>query len=418
MGMHVASIVRQVRDVWAWSLQSEFLALLAALRAAGPGATVALDTEFPGALDEAAWKASSPDVRYNAMKASVDLLSPIQVGLALASADGRLLGAWTFNLLYDLRQDLHTDAAVNFLSAAGIDFPRHAAEGIDRQILGNLLARSPLVGAASPRWLTFSGLYDLGYLLKLLIPDPLPCNVSAFDDALAKFCPQNLELRDWLPHGSLERLAKDYGVSRQGQAHTAGSDALVTLKLFLLVSPPKSMCSTGEQPDVDPSAAFLDLLSAEEAGPPPPEPEFTAFSQVALPFCPSTRPCSAARWGVAARWAMQTAEGSCKAAKTAPGTLWGSAARDALGEATKPPWGSAARDALGETTKPAWGSAARDALGAATKPPWGSAARDTLGEARKPLWGSSARDALGEARKPLWGLAVRHALEATKQAPC
>jgi len=386
MGMNVASIVRQVRDVWAWNLQSELLALMAALQAAGPGATVALDTEFPGALDETAWKASSRDVRYKAMKASVDLLSPIQVGLALGSADGRLLGAWTFNLLYDLRQDLHTDSAVHFLSAAGIDFPRHAAEGIDRQFLGTLLARTPLVGAASPTWLTFSGLYDLGYLLKLLTPDPLPCDVSGFDDTLAKFCPQNLELRDWLPHGSLERLIKDHGIVRQGQAHTAGSDALVTLKLFLLVSPPKPMCSTGEQPDVDPSAAFPELSSADEARPPVPEAEIKAFSKAALAYCPSTRPCSTARWGVAARWAMQTAEGSCKAAKTAPGTLWGSAARDALGEASKPPWASASRDALGE--------------------------------ARKPPWGSAAREALGEARKPPWGLAARQSLEATKQAPC
>lgn len=386
MGMHVASVVRQVRDVWAWNLQSELLALLAALRAAGPGATVALDTEFPGALDETAWKASSRDVRYKAMKESVDLLSPIQVGLALGGADGRLLGAWTFNLLYDLRQDLHTDAAVHFLSAAGIDFPRHAAEGIDRQILGTLLARTPLVGAASPTWLTFSGLYDLGYLLKLLTPDPLPCDVSGFDDALAKFCPQKLELRDWLPHGSLEKLAKDHGIARRGRAHTAGSDALVTLKLFLLVSPPKSMCSTGEQPDVDPSAAFSELLSAEEAGPPVPEAEINAFSKAALSLCPSTKPRSAARWGVAAHWAMQTAEGSCKAAKTAPGTLWGSAARDALGEAGKPSRGSASRDALGE--------------------------------ARTPAWGSAACEALGEASKPSWALVVRQTLEATKQAPC
>jgi len=348
--MRVASIVHKVREVWAWNLQSELLALLAALQAAGPGCTVALDTEFPGALDEAAWKASSRDVRYKAMKASVDLLSPIQVGFALASADGCLLGAWTFNLQYDLRQELHTDAAVHFLSAAGIDFPRHAAEGIDRQLLGTLLSRSPLVGAASPTWLTFSGLYDLGYLVKLLTPNPLPAGVSAFDDALATFCSRNLELRDWLPHGSLDRLAKDNGIARQGKAHTAGSDALVTLKLFLLVSPPQSVSSPGEQPDVDASASSSELRFSGTAEPPVADAVFDAFPKVARPFCTPNRSCSSAGWGAAARWAMQTAKGSSEHTKAAPGKVWGSAAREAMGEARKPPWGLAVRRAL-EATK-------------------------------------------------------------------
>merc|ERR1719261_118178 len=100
---------------------------------------------------------------------NVDQLRPIQVGCAVASTDGVLRGVWNFNLQFDVATDLHTEASVAFLSAAGVDFPRHAVEGIEASRLGERLARSALVGQHSkcPWWVTFSGAYDFGYLLKL-----------------------------------------------------------------------------------------------------------------------------------------------------------------------------------------------------------------------------------------------------------
>jgi hypothetical protein len=90
---------------------------------------------------------------------------------------------------------------------------------------------------------TFSGSYDLGYLLKLLTSGrPLPRDFSAFDTALSAFCPRRHELREELPHGSLESLARKHGLQRHGKPHTAGSDALLTLELFLgIVGAPKSL---------------------------------------------------------------------------------------------------------------------------------------------------------------------------------
>merc|ERR1711959_446883 len=38
-----------------------------------------------------------------------------------------------------------------------------------------------------------------------------------------------------LPNGSLEVLGRKHGVKRWGSAHTAGSDALLTLELFILL---------------------------------------------------------------------------------------------------------------------------------------------------------------------------------------
>ena len=57
-----------------------------------------------------------------------------------------------------------------------------------------------------------------------------------FEVLLEETCAGRHELRDRLPFGSLSSLARSHGVIRYGQAHTAGSDALVTLDLFFRVS--------------------------------------------------------------------------------------------------------------------------------------------------------------------------------------
>jgi CCR4-NOT transcription complex subunit 7/8 len=227
---------RELREVWAWNLDEEFDALLAAV-AGEAGVILALDMEFPGFVYVEP-PGGNIGVRYQALRENVDSLRPIQLGLAVASAEGILRGVWSFNLSFDVDVDLHTEQSVAFLRAAGINFPRHASEGIDAEVLGRRLAGSYLVGhhGRSPCWVTFSGAYDLGYLLKLITNgQPLPQEPSAFDSVLSVFCPTRHELRDHLAHGSLDKLARQHGVKRHGQAHTAGSDALLTLELFLCV---------------------------------------------------------------------------------------------------------------------------------------------------------------------------------------
>lgn len=118
---------------------------------------------------------------------------------------------------------------------AGLDFPKHRSQGVAAIALGKRLAESTLIGRYAPRWLTFSGSYDWGYLLKLVtLGRPLPTLPGQFDHILAMYCPNRKELRDLLPTGSLEVLGKRYGVRRWGVAHTAGSDALLTLELSLV----------------------------------------------------------------------------------------------------------------------------------------------------------------------------------------
>jgi len=233
-----------VREVWAWNLDQEFSALVAAADHgnAGTGCIVALDMEFPGFLRQQP-RSDAPGAKaakYQALRENVDHLRPIQLGVAVAGPDGVLRGVWSFNLSFNLNVDLHTEKSVAFLRAAGFDFQRLADEGIEASALGLRLARSRLVkslhSSKLPQWVTFSGTYDLGYLIKLLTANrPLPYSSIAYDAALEAFCPHRHELRDNLPHGSLDAVAKQHGVVRRGVAHTAGSDALLTLELFLLI---------------------------------------------------------------------------------------------------------------------------------------------------------------------------------------
>jgi CCR4-NOT transcription complex subunit 7/8 len=195
-----------------------------------------MDMEFPGFPCTSPRFASRAE-HYQALRSNVDQLWPIQLGIAVAGADGRHYGVWTFNIRFDIDVDPHTKESIAFLEAAGIDFPRHRTKGIDVLSLGKLLADSTLVGphGHAPCWLTFSGSYDWGYLLKIITSGrALPSIASTFDQVLSVYCRKRRELRDILPNGSLETLGRKHGVKRWGCAHTAGSDALLTLELFML----------------------------------------------------------------------------------------------------------------------------------------------------------------------------------------
>jgi len=232
-------IARELHEVWEANFEEEFAALLAAYSfAGGPDAILALDMEFPG-FPLADPQFSAHAAHHQALCHNVDQLWPIQLGVAvIGGSDGVHRGVWTFNLRFDAGVDGHTQEALDFLERAGLDFPRHRKEGINALELGQRLKNSNLVGAhgRAPCWLTFSGSYDWGYLLKLLTSGrPLPGLASTFDKVLSVYCPRRRELRDLLPNGSLEALGRRHGVKRWGAAHTAGSDALLTLELFMLL---------------------------------------------------------------------------------------------------------------------------------------------------------------------------------------
>jgi len=224
----------EIFEVWAWNFESEFSQLLSAM--SGDDVVLAMDTEFAGFMREEK-QFAKPLVRYAALRQNCDHLRPIQLGISVADGDGTVRGTWCFNLLFNVWTDLYTEASMNFLAAAGLDFERHASEGIDPVTIGPRLLASPLGGGASKhRWVTFQGAYDFGYMLRLLTGRRLPANLSYFEELQVSFFPNRYELRDELPRGSLDSLLREFGVERCGTPHTAGSDALATLELYFQVT--------------------------------------------------------------------------------------------------------------------------------------------------------------------------------------
>lgn len=211
----------QARQVWSPNLEEEFAGLLAALSASGPGAILAFDITLPGALDDGQASGVCPTPHRRLCK-SVALLQPLQLGVAIASDEGALAGAWNFNLLFDVTVDHHTQAALASLVAAGIDFQMHAGEGVDAARLKALLRASPLLGGHQdgPWWVTFAGT-NMGHLLKLVTGRALPKDAETFNAVLSTLWPQRTELAD--------------GSDRKGSGCSAcaGCGALDAMELYL-----------------------------------------------------------------------------------------------------------------------------------------------------------------------------------------
>mmetsp|Transcript_79456 Transcript_79456/g.233526 ORF Transcript_79456/g.233526 Transcript_79456/m.233526 type:complete len:300 (+) Transcript_79456:121-1020(+) len=185
----------QVREVWSSNFLDELEWLLAASAASGPGAILAFDIMLPGELDVGLAPGADPG-SHRALRRSVTLLRPLQLGIALGGDEGMPPEVWNFNLQFDAAVDLYTEAALTSLARAGVNFQRHAAQGIDAAQLGAHLRTSPLVGGNpdAPWWVTLKGTSNMGQLFKLVTGQPLPSDDSTFHDGLAAHFPQRTEL--------------------------------------------------------------------------------------------------------------------------------------------------------------------------------------------------------------------------------
>lgn len=158
---------------------------------------VAVDTEYPGTVHRpAAGRRDgqvTADERYALVKANVDELPIVQLGMTLCDDQGRLPVvldeqgcpvelAWEVNFSdFDVHRDRHSAESVAFLRSQGVDFDLARAIGVSSAAF-----RDKLLCFLSRRrdeltWAAFGGLYDLGYLVKLLTGGkPLPATREEF----------------------------------------------------------------------------------------------------------------------------------------------------------------------------------------------------------------------------------------------
>ncbi|KAG1354126.1 CCR4-associated factor 1-related protein [Cocos nucifera] len=240
-----------IRPVWAYNLDNEFFLIHVLLQ---QYRFVAIDTEFPGFI----YRSRRPhfllsaEEFYDLLKSNVDHLHLIQVGLTLFDDNGNLpdLGtdgafcyAWEFNLRdFDIRSHRYAPESINFLRSNGLDFDRLRTHGIDSGIFAQRLVASRLVGSGSNvEWVTFSGAYDFGYLIKILMGQPLPERREDFMRLLTFFFGERLfDVKTIMRYchglyGGLEQVARTLNViSAVGRPdHRAGSNSILASQTFL-----------------------------------------------------------------------------------------------------------------------------------------------------------------------------------------
>jgi len=174
----------------------------------------------------------------------VESLKLIQIGLTLSDADGNFpedITTWQFNLNFDRNKDLSSEESICLLENAGIDFERLQHSGIPNESFAESLIPSGLILNEHVNWVTFHGIYDFAYLLRLVTNLPLPNDENAFYSSLETYFPNYYDTRhlinnySWLK-GNLNKIASDLDVQRIGATHQAGSDSLITSKLFYRIA--------------------------------------------------------------------------------------------------------------------------------------------------------------------------------------
>jgi CCR4-NOT transcription complex subunit 7/8 len=209
------------------------------------------------------------------------MLKVIQIGLALFNEDGEqpparpnstdsvdlrragnqapLPYAWQFNFKFSLKDDMYNQISIESLQQAGIDFALLERDGIDPHDFASLLIPSGLVCFEDVRWISFHGGYDFGYLTKLLVCRALPCDEVEFDQVMKLYFPSTYDVKHLMKHAiklhnsgmltpadpssteilqkfeqksGLEHIAETLKLKRIGSAHQAGSDSLLTGRVF------------------------------------------------------------------------------------------------------------------------------------------------------------------------------------------
>ncbi|KAJ7278577.1 hypothetical protein O6H91_Y384100 [Diphasiastrum complanatum] len=235
----------RIREVWADNLEQEFERIREIVDLFP---YLAMDTEFPGVVVRPVGLfKNSGEFHYQTLKANVDMLNLIQLGLTFSDENGNLpkcsstgeYCVWQFNFReFSLTEDMYAQDSIDLLRESGIDFKRNEERGIDSKLFGELLMSSGIVLNENVEWITFHSGYDFGYLLKLLTCQKLPSVETGFFDLLNLFFPTLYDIKYLMKfcsnlHGGLNRVAEKLEVERIGPCHQAGSDSLLTSCTYL-----------------------------------------------------------------------------------------------------------------------------------------------------------------------------------------
>ncbi|KAG9464160.1 hypothetical protein GDO78_020371, partial [Eleutherodactylus coqui] len=223
-------------EVWALNLDEEMRKISELVRSYR---YIAMDTEFPGVVTRPFIRRNI-DYQYQLIRCNVDLLKIIQLGLTFINEKGEYppgTNTWQFNFKFNLRKDKYSQDSINFLAKCGLQFQKHEEEGIDRLTFAELLMTSGVVLCDNVKWLSFHSSFDFGYIVKLLTNSRLPKEEHEFFHLLNLFFPSIYDVKYLMKScfyikGGLQEVADQLNLQRIGGQHQAGSDSLLTSKVF------------------------------------------------------------------------------------------------------------------------------------------------------------------------------------------
>ncbi|XP_045826747.1 probable CCR4-associated factor 1 homolog 9 [Trifolium pratense] len=240
-----------IRRVWAYNVEAEFALIH---RFVDRYRFVSMDTEFPGVIysSKVDRRHIQPSELYSNVKANVDALKLIQLGLTFSDENGNLpdFGTsncfiWEFNFRdFDVNRDPHNKDSIDLLRRQGIDFNCNVIHGVNSLHFSELMARSGLVCNERVTWVTFHGTYDFAYLVKILTRSNLPDSLEGFSCVLRFLFGRSLyDMKHMIRYcnglyGGLECVASTLKVGRiAGKSHQAASDSLLTWQAFQKMIP-------------------------------------------------------------------------------------------------------------------------------------------------------------------------------------
>ena len=218
------------------------------------------------------------DYHYQTLRLNVDLMNIIQLGITLYNEDGETPPAypdflsaaaysndgspcpmtWQFNFRFVQDADMHNPESITFLLQHGMDIERHEHQGVDFQAFASLLVSSGMVFLDEVKWISFHSGYDFAYLVKVVYGKQFPEVESEYRKLLQLMFPSIFDIKYMLKiiqktqmvnggplsasalnffaalgaKAGLQDLADELGIKRVGQAHQAGSDSLITGRVF------------------------------------------------------------------------------------------------------------------------------------------------------------------------------------------
>ncbi|KAK2956605.1 putative CCR4-NOT transcription complex subunit 8 [Blattamonas nauphoetae] len=232
-----AGVNHAIVDVWQDNLEEEMATIQELINTY---TFIAMDTEFPGEVYTTPPTTSSGFATYDKVRANVDQLKLIQLGITLTTKDNKLPQgkcSWQFNFEFDKDVDRINKESLTLLSDSGFNFDTHKREGIAPFHFAELLTISGLVLNDNITWVTFQAGYDFAYLLKMVTGRNLPIMLHDFNTHLKEWFPRVYDIRIITDRkGSLNSLAAFFNIVRHGTKHQAGSDSLLTSETYFRVA--------------------------------------------------------------------------------------------------------------------------------------------------------------------------------------